>query len=309
MEKIKTKAIEKKFAPKEKIKKVAKKTTKKTVKKIATDKTVSEKIAKIFNVAGAGAVKKKKMDWQINRRFSIVAVVLVVSAIACAGLAYELKYDKKGFANKETNSIKTSLKEQDFELVKAAVIRNYGLLYDEDPVFATVTDIERMRAQQFFVKIENDDKVLIYTKNRRIILFRPSSNKIIDISQELGMNAGTTNQNTTIGNSDDSKNSINNGGEKTVSAKIVVANGARIGGLAQKIGEAIMNTLGIDIAEKTNATGKYKNTLVIDLSGSNSMLAQKIAGAVGGEVATLPEGEETPAADILVIGGSNFKIN
>lgn len=301
MEKIKTKAIEKKSTPKEKIKKVVKKTTKKAVKKIATNKTVSEKIAKTVEVAGTGAAKKKKMDWQINRKLLIVAVVLVVSAIACVELAYELKYDKRGLANKETNSIKSSLKQQNLEAVKAAVIKNYGLLQDEDPILATVTDIEKMRSQQFSVKIENDDKVLIYTQNKKIILFRPSSNKIIDISQELGINFVGTNQN--------NAKSVEAVKNKTVSEKIVVANGARISGLAQKIGEVIGNTFGINIAEKTNAIGKYKNTMVIDLSGSNLALAQEIAESIGGEVAELPAEEETPAADILVIGGSDFELN
>lgn len=303
MEKIKIKAIEKKSTPKEKTKKVVKKTTKKIVRKIATDRAVSKKITKIVNVTKAGVAKKNRIDWQINRKFLVVTIVLVVSAIACVGLAYGFKYDKKGLANRETDSIKTSLKQQDLDLVKAAVIRNYGLLHDEDPVLATVTDIERMRSQQFSVKIENDDKILIYTQNKKIILFRPSSKKMIDISQELGINVVGASQNNTK-----SAETLKDK-DKTVSKKIVIANGARISGLAQKIGEAIGNIFGIEIVEKTNAIGKYKNTMVIDVSGSNPTLAQKIAESIGGEVAELPEEEVAPAADILVIGGSDFKLN
>jgi hypothetical protein len=69
-----------------------------------------------------------------------------------------------------------------------------------------------------------------------------------------------------------------------------------------------MSAFGVDIAEKTNTIGKYENTMVIDLSGSNFMLAQKMAEAIGGEVTALPEGETMPVADILVIGGSNSEL-
>lgn len=88
--------------------------------------------------------------------------------------------------------------------------------------------------------------------------------------------------------------------------RAAVYNGGRINGLAQKIAELVMLMPGITVSEKTNAVGSYKKTTVIDLSGSLQELAQKIAEALGGEVAVLPEGETKPAADILIIGGSNF---
>jgi hypothetical protein len=306
MDKIKIKAIEKKFAPKKVVKKIAQKTAKKTVLASA----VKEKIAKTVKTDKVSATSKK-VSWQFERKFLAAIGGFVIGVIIFVGIGYEFEHNKKESMNKKDISTEASLEKKQIDLINTAVARNFGLAYDEDPVFATVTDIEKMRAQQFFVKIENDDKVLIYTQNKKIILFRPSTNKILNISQELGMNAGATNQNTTVANPDDLANSekANDSGEKTTSAKIVVANGARIGGLAQRIGEMLMNTFGVTISEKTNTIEKYKNTIVVDLSGSNSMLAQKIAGAVGGEVASLPEGEKAPSADILVIGGSNFGIN
>lgn len=50
----------------------------------------------------------------------------------------------------------------------------------EDPVIATVTDKEKLKDQAFFAKAENGDKVLIYAKARRIYLFRPSENKLLE---------------------------------------------------------------------------------------------------------------------------------
>jgi hypothetical protein len=307
MEKIKTKAIEKKSAPKEKNKKVVKKTTKKIVKKVDAVKIKTAPEIKINKVA---TIKKKNIFWQSKKVPFSMSIFLIISMIIFAVLLHQLNYDEKGPVNKGVSLADTVSAEGNLDSVKAAVVRNFKLVYDEDPVLATVSDIEKMRAQNFFIEILNNDKVLIYTKNKKIILFRPSTNKIIDISEDLGINVSAVNQEITMPKPNSSTNAnqskIANNGEKTVSAKIIVANGARIGGLAQKIGEKITSLLGISIAEKTNALGKYKDTLVVDLSGKNSVLAQRIAGAIGGRVAGLPAGEVAPVADILVIGGSDF---
>jgi hypothetical protein len=53
-------------------------------------------------------------------------------------------------------------------------------LPDEDATIATVEDAEKLRAQNFFAKAENGDKVLIFTENKKAVVYRPSSNIIIN---------------------------------------------------------------------------------------------------------------------------------
>lgn len=53
---------------------------------------------------------------------------------------------------------------------------------NELPTIATVVDINKVKDQAFFVKSENGDKVLIFVKSGKAILYRPSTKKIIEIA-------------------------------------------------------------------------------------------------------------------------------
>ena len=53
---------------------------------------------------------------------------------------------------------------------------------DEEPTMAEVKDVEKLKGQLFFSSAQNGDKVLIYTKNKRAVLYRPGTDKVIEIA-------------------------------------------------------------------------------------------------------------------------------
>lgn len=67
--------------------------------------------------------------------------------------------------------------------LKALVNRINGLIElpaNELPNIATVTNKDRLKDQPFFDKAENGDKVLLYTRAKWGVIYRPSVNKIIE---------------------------------------------------------------------------------------------------------------------------------
>lgn len=52
---------------------------------------------------------------------------------------------------------------------------------DETPTIATVEDKTKLADQAFFSAAENGDKLLIYTKAQKAIVYRPSTNQIINV--------------------------------------------------------------------------------------------------------------------------------
>lgn len=52
---------------------------------------------------------------------------------------------------------------------------------DETPILATVSDSQKLKDQPFFAEAKNDDKLLVYTKAKKAVIYRPSSNMVVNV--------------------------------------------------------------------------------------------------------------------------------
>jgi len=68
----------------------------------------------------------------------------------------------------------------------AKIIAQVGTLIvlpeGEMPTMATVADPEKLKDQPFFAKAKKGDRVLIYAKAKKAILYNPESNKIVEVA-------------------------------------------------------------------------------------------------------------------------------
>ena len=67
----------------------------------------------------------------------------------------------------------------------AAVSAKVSLLMElpaEEAAVVTVIDTAKLKGQPFFLRAKNGDKVLIYSKANKAIIYRPSTNKIIEVA-------------------------------------------------------------------------------------------------------------------------------
>ncbi|MDR2336991.1 MAG: hypothetical protein LBE03_02720 [Candidatus Nomurabacteria bacterium] len=112
-----------------------------------------------------------KLSHQTLMRGAVVAVIVILGAVV---LMQRQKIDSLSNGSPTTEQIK---KEADELKVKVAKLME---LPDEDATIATVEDAEKLKAQAFFAKAENGDKVLIFTENKKAVVYRPSTNIIIN---------------------------------------------------------------------------------------------------------------------------------
>lgn len=102
----------------------------------------------------------------------LISIILIVILITLGYFYYKLEDQNKKLNFSEN-------------LDSAMVLTNVGKLIvlptDEDPTIATVADLNALKGQPFFEKAEIGDKVLIYKRAAKAILYRPRENKVIDI--------------------------------------------------------------------------------------------------------------------------------
>lgn len=109
---------------------------------------------------------------------SRVFFVIVVIILACIPIAYFYHQSQTKKATDKLEFVDQVVKQVD---------RHYILPVGESPTLATVSDVNRVRSQAFFANAANGDKVLVYAKARKAILYRPSADKIVEVAPlEIG---------------------------------------------------------------------------------------------------------------------------
>ena len=131
----------------------------------------------------------------------LIIAILFIAAIGTAAF-YVKRYHESQQQVKKLASNPTITAQQEQQDLISKVGRLTVLPTGETPTIATVTDISKLKDQPFFANALNGDKVLIYTGAKKAYLYRPSTNKLINIAPvNIGSNqtssSGTTTQSTT----------------------------------------------------------------------------------------------------------------
>ena len=104
-------------------------------------------------------------------------IVLVI--IAIIGLFGSYYFYKKYTTLKANPNIEVAKETERLILVLGKLIE---LPKEETPTIVTVSDKDKLKDQAFFTEAENGDILFVYTTAMKAILYRPSSNKIINLA-------------------------------------------------------------------------------------------------------------------------------
>jgi len=131
----------------------------------------------------------KKPGKKIKKISSVylAVVMVVVLLLGGAAIAYKVIDDsnKENAKLKEENARLANPQESaklETERVKASVAQLIDVPEGEDPTIASVVDASKLSSQAFFKNAQNGDKVLMYAQAKKAILYRPGTNKIIEVA-------------------------------------------------------------------------------------------------------------------------------
>lgn len=110
--------------------------------------------------------------------FFIILFLLLIIGVGVA--SYGAYYFYSQYQSLKENPEMVAQEEE--RIVLESLSKLIELPEGETPSIATILDIEKLMDQPFFAKANNGDKIIIYSQARKAILWRPSSNKIIEVA-------------------------------------------------------------------------------------------------------------------------------
>jgi hypothetical protein len=164
----------------------------------------------------------------------------------------------------------------------------------EQPRVAVVSDLEKLKGQPFFANAKLGDKVLLYTGSKKAIIYRPSTNKLVEVGP-INVQEPATSSGAVVD-------------DYTKAVTVALYNGTTTNGLTTKFEPELKKVLpNASVTERGNALNDdTAKTLVVILNEQFKSQAELLAKSLNASVADLPEGEKRPQkADLLVILGKD----
>lgn len=120
---------------------------------------------------------KAFLAYFVKHRKKVIVALLLLAVGAWAVTNYlETRNQLDQLANPKTST------QTEITIITDQVKDTVELPTGETPTIATVSDVEKLKSQNFFKDAENGDKVLIYSKAGKALLYRYTTKKVIEYS-------------------------------------------------------------------------------------------------------------------------------
>lgn len=118
-----------------------------------------------------------------NRKKLLAGLAILLVFVALAGLfAYQLNANNQLKRENQKLSNPQEAAQAESKQLTQEVGKLIELPSSETPTVATVVDVNKLQKQPFFANAKNGDRVLIFTQAKKAILYRPATNKIIQVA-------------------------------------------------------------------------------------------------------------------------------
>jgi len=250
----------------------------------------------------------------------LLPIIIILVILAGIGIGFAVKSQKEITDLKNKLLSQTKIGNAEVDQIVKEVGNLMVLPKDETPTIATITDVEKLKGQAFYEKAKNGDKVLIYMKAKKAILYDPIAKKIVDIApvnlpsptEEVQQNVSIspTSPSPTLSKTQSPTPTSSKSPTPTVKVQtdnlnIIILNGTQVFGLAGKFEPQVLKLLPNADVIKGNAKGNYTESLIIDISGKNTSTISTLSSSLKLKTTTLPNNETKPDTDIMIILGED----
>ena len=128
----------------------------------------------------AASKARQVMADPVKRGVLLVALIVLAVGLFAVKNLYDKEQLRQEVARLEqAQTVSTANEAVD---LKDKIARLLELPTDETPTVATVVDADKVREQAFFANSRNGDKILLFSTTGKAVLYRPATNKIVEIA-------------------------------------------------------------------------------------------------------------------------------
>lgn len=214
----------------------------------------------------------KKWLRYIKQNQKLIVIVLVVVAVAVVATWWVTT----GHKSKE---------QKDLSGVKNSLSRHILLPSNEEPTLATVTDKKQLKGKFLSTNANTGDRILIYTQNQIVIIYRPSIDKIVAV--------GTVTADSALAEAKGSTLTVMNGSKDPSKTQAII----------DKI-KAAYPDITVTDGGSTNKQD-FPTTVVVDSTNQKDYLTDALAQISGGKRGVVPISEAKADTDLMIIVGTD----
>lgn len=121
-------------------------------------------------------IKRTSTTEIYQKRKKTIIIFGLVLVLAGAGIGY-------GIYQYELSQNPAVIYARKLQTLTQVVSKHVALPTGEQPVTATVTDVSKLPHEAFFANAQNGDKILLYKKSKKAILYRSATDQVIAVSK------------------------------------------------------------------------------------------------------------------------------
>ncbi len=215
----------------------------------------------------------RSMTISITMRTVVIAVAITLIVCAAIGAIIISQIVDKPDSKSEAQAL-------------VGRVEQLMFLPDEEPTVATITDKDKLSDKVTFGKTENGDKILAFAKAQKVIVYRPSSNKIVTVEPLV----------------------LDKQGSIYLNSKFAIYNGSGNTEPTDRFNKQILASYpNATIVSKEAAPRLFPKSIIVATAKGTSPLAEQIASVLDIEVGQLPLGMSADGADFILIIGEDKK--
>lgn len=112
----------------------------------------------------------------------IFAIILLAALAGCGWAYWQYRTAQQEVTRLSSLEGQQEVAKQEVQNIVDMAKKHIILPTDEDPSVAAVTDVEALKSKQpFYADAQNGDKVLIYTKARKAVIYSPSRDILVNV--------------------------------------------------------------------------------------------------------------------------------